>query len=70
MAKQNLFHTEQSNIRRRKIMMINISIYKFKQIVDFETINGQLINGHYFNDETDLISSFKQWKIDIKTVRK
>eukprot|EP01084_Bolivina_argentea_P128987 227893_1 len=39
-----------------------------KQIVDLETVNNQLINGHYFNDETYLISSFKQWKSDIKTV--
>ncbi len=57
MAKQ-IYFTEQSNKRRRKILMINIFIYKFKQI------NGQLINGHYFNDETDLISSFKQSKSD------
>ena len=39
-----------------------------KQNVDLETINNQLLSGHYFNDGTLLTASYKQWKSDIRTV--
>lgn len=39
-----------------------------KQNVDLETIETQLLDGHYFNDNTSLMASYKQWKSDIKTV--
>ena len=69
---QNLMDHEKGEFFN-ELVMSDFSRFEWheviKQIVDLDTVNRQLLHGQYFNDDTYIISSFNQWKSDIKTVR-